>query len=395
MKKIFLLLTTLLIVSATFQSCKKDKDDELTTAEAKALIATANQDLSALVTSVKEGEAVELIEKFMDFSKKKITGNKGTEGWMDDMFDQLDQVIDFEQLEDELENEGRFYFSHYLGKYTWDYASNSWTKTSLDHIEFAFPSEENFTTNDVLFSLDSYTDAQATLEGDVVWIPTSLHASVKQNGVKLIGFDVNEIDFDSNLFYFYKKVDVSLFLSPVTVNTLYDNRTATNFYAAYDISNGTQSFGMSADLNTLVVLTENFDEQDFKDVSGEININNLDFVYDVNLEHIADYNDEPTDAQINADINVNVLVDNTQIGSLLFENDEVYIVYNDGSRELFQEAFSDVINDINDAMEGYEAKNNKAVSKQKRKLIKFILFKTKGFKNSKGFVKHQYSVLSK
>ncbi len=395
MKKIFLLLTTLLIVSATFQSCKKDKDDELTTAEAKALIATANQDLSALVTSVKEGQAAELIEKFMDFSKKKIAGTKGTEGWMDDMFDQLDQVIDLDQLDSELDNEGRFYFSHYLGRYTWDYASNSWIKTSLDHIEFAFPSEENSATNDVLFSLDSYTDAQATLEGDVVWIPTSLHASVKQNGVKLIGFDVNEIDFDSNLFYFYKKVDVSLFFSPVTVNTLYDNRTATNFYAAYDISNGTQSFGMSADLNTLVVLTEDFDEQDFQDVSGEININNLDFVYDVNLEHIADYNDNPTDAQINADINVNVLVDDTQIGSLFFENEAVYIVYNDGSRELFQEAFSDVINDINDAMLDYDAKNNKAVSKQKRKLMKFILFKMKGFKNTKSFVKHQYNVLSK
>lgn len=396
MKKIFLLLTVLLIVSTTFQSCEK-KDDETTSEEAKALIASADQDLTALVTSLKEGEAVALIEKFTSFAKKKIAKNKATEDWMDDMLDKLDEVIDFNQLDDELENEGRFYFNHYLGMYTWNHVSNTWEKTVSDHIQFEFPSEENLIINDVVFSIDSYTDAQGTIDGETIWVPTSLHANVKQNGAKLIGFDVNEISFDSNLFYFYKKVDVSLFVSPVTANYLFDNKTPTNFYSAYDVSDGVHSFGMSADLNTLVVLSEDFDEQDLKDVSGVFHINNLDFVYDINLEHIADYdeNSDPTDAQINADINVNVFVEDVKIGELLFENEEVYLVYNDGTREKFEDAFSGIIGDIDDFMNDYETKNSKSYSKQKRKLIKFILFKTKGFKNTKRFVKNQYKVLSK
>lgn len=389
MKKIFLLLTVLFFVATTFQSCKKD---DISTDEAKALIEQADQDLSSLVTSLKEGEAVTLIEKFATITKKKIATSKESEEWINDMFEALGDVIDFEQMELELDNEGRFYFDHYLGKYTWNHATASWDKTALDHIQLEFPSEESMTTNDVLFSFDSYEDAQATIEGETVWFPTSLHANVKQNGTKVIGLDVNEIAFDNNLFYFYTKIDVSLFVSPVTVNYLFDNKTPTNFYSAYDISNGTQSFGISANLNTLVVLTEDFDEQDLKDVSGEININNLDFVYDVNIEHIADYTEEPTDAQINADINVNVFVDETQIGSLSLENEVVYIVYNDGTRENFEDAFSGIIGDLNDFMN--ETKNTRAYKKQKSKLVKFILFKSKGFKNTKAFVKNQYKALS-
>jgi hypothetical protein len=390
MKKIFLLLTVLLIVSATFQSCKKD----ISTEEAKAMISDADQDLTSLVNSIKNGDAATTLEKFFDFSKKKIAKDKGDENWVDDMFDQLDQVINFDQLENELDD-GRFYFDNYIGLYTWNSGTNSWDKTSSDHIAFAFPSEENMTSNDILASIYSYTDAQGTIDGENIWIPTSLHADVKQNGTKLLGFDVNDISFDSNLYYFYTKVDVSLFVSPVTVSQLYDNRSALNFYYSFDVSDDSNAVGYTADLNIFNPFTENFSEQDLKDLSGDVTINNLDFRYFVNLEQIVDFEEEPTEAQMNAVVDVDVFVDDFKIGFLLVSNEEIYIEYNDGSRELFKDAFNGLINEINQFMDEYNIEDTKTYKKQKRQLIKFVLFKSGDFKNLKHFIKTEYNTLSK
>ena len=47
---------------------------------------------------------------------------------------------------------------------------------------------------------------------------------------------------------------------------------------------------------------------------------------------------------MNEDVNVDVYVSDEKIGYLLLEADEIYIVYNDGTRELFEEAFETLIN---------------------------------------------------
>ena len=392
MRKIFLLFAVLFLSTMTFTSCKKDPTAE----EAKALIADADQDLTALLSSVKNGDAATALEKFFEFSKKKIAKDKGTENWLDNMFDKLELVINFDDLDNELDN-GRFFFNNYKGLYTWDIATQKWIKTSLDHIAFAFPSEETATSNDILFSFYSYTDASTTIEGDVVWLPTSLHIDIKQDGTKLIAFDLNEMNFDSSLVYFYTKIDASLFVSPVTANYLYDNKTPLNFYSAFNVSDGTNELGYTVDLFNLNPVTEDFDEQDLRDVAGDITINNLVFNYFVNLESIADYpNDyDPTDAEINADINVDVLVDDFKIGFLLIDNDVVYIEYNDGTRESFESAFDGIMHELDSLMTDYDTKNNKMARKQKRKLYKMIVSKRGDFKNIINFARSEYKALSK
>lgn len=393
MKKIFLILTTVSILAVSFQSCKKDKP--LTPEEAKIKIDNADQDLSSMVNSLKNGSAVTTLNKFIEFSKSKIAKKSGNNAWVDDMFTKLEDVIDFEQLENELDNDKRFYFDHYLGNYSWNNMTKTWSKTASNNIQIAFPSEENMTSNDILFTFSSYTDEFITVDGESFWAPTSLHAKIEQNGTKLIGFDVNEIDFDSELFYLYKKVDVSVYVNPLTANYLFENRTTTNFYSSYDLSDGTNTIGINANLNTLKELTEDFDEQDLKDISGKIFVNNLEFRYAVNIEHIADYPDYSTDAQINSDVNVDVYVENEKIGYLFLENENVYIVYNDGSRELVEDAFSQLIQEIEDFSNDYAKNNKSTLNKQKRKILKFIIFKTGGFKNLKRAIKYEHKVLSK
>ncbi len=381
-----------MFLGIAFQSCKK----EMSTEDAKAKLAEADQELTTLVTSVRDGDGVALIKNFGGFAKKRLAHSGSSREWLDEMFDALDQVIDIDQLDTELNDEGRFYFSHYLGAYTWHQDTQTWTKESSDHISFSFPSEENATENDVLFSIDSYVDAQATgPEGETMWVPTVLHTQVKQNDVKVLGFDINNISFDENLFYFYTKIDASLFVSPVTADYYYENVSPTNFTTSYDVSNGTESFGVSASLNTLHELDEDFTEQDLKDISGDIKINTLDFRYAANLEHIADYNEDPTDAQINADINVDVYVEDEKIGILLVDNEVVYIEYNDGTREKFEDAFSGLIDGLNGLSSDFEAKYHKSMRKNKVKFLKFMLTKSHRFSNIKHFVKTEYKTLKK
>ncbi len=391
MKKILIVLSAVIIVAVSFQSCKKDKNE----IDGKAKIDNADKDLSSMFNSLENGDAATTLLKFFSFSKKKIAKEGGDEAWIDTMFTRLEDVIDFNQLENELENENRFYFNNYLGIYTWNHSSQTWVKTTSDHIELAFPSEEEYTTNDILVTFSSYTDQEITIDSLHMWAPTSLHAKIEKNGVKLVGVDVNEIIFDVDLFYLYKKIDISVYVNPLTANYFFENRTPTNFYSSYDISDASNIVGINANLNTLHELTEEFDEQDLKDVSGKIFINSLEFRYFVNIEHIADYPNEPTDEQINNDINVDVYIDNEKIGYLFVENEDVYIVYNDGSRETFEEAFSGLIDEIEQFGNDFGKKHTKKIKKQKRKLIKFLIFKTGGFKNLKRVALYEHKKFSK
>jgi hypothetical protein len=161
------------------------------------------------------------------------------------------------------------------------------------------------------------------------------------------------------------------------------------------MTDGTNTLGYTASLNTFTQYNENFTEQDLDDVSGDVTINNIVFKYDSNLEHIADYTEEPTETQINEDTNVDVFVDDFKIGFLLINNDIVYIEYNDGSREKFEDAFDGLIQELTNLGNEYDVKNKKSYRSQKRKLIKYFLFKTKGYKNIKHFVKSEYKALSK
>ncbi|NPA68229.1 MAG: hypothetical protein GXO50_06430, partial [Chlorobi bacterium] len=264
MKRTILILGLFVFGAVFFQSCK---DDSLTAEEAKAGIDNADKELKSLVMSFEDGDAYATFKKFTDYSKRKIAKETNNEEWMDTLLDKLEEVIDFDQMQSEFENENRFYFDRYLGIYTWDIENKKWNKESSDHIELIFPSEENLDSNDIKFTFSSYSDENIILEGESYWAPVSLHAKIEQNGTLLASIDLNNIDFDTDLFYLYKQIDISLFVNPIKINYFYDNRSPVNFYTSFDISDGVNTVGTVIDLYTLHELSEDFTEQDFKDVS--------------------------------------------------------------------------------------------------------------------------------
>jgi len=390
MKRIFLLLTTALFFTFFIQSCK----NEISPEDAKNSINEADQDLSSMVNSIKDGKAVTAFEDFINYSKSKIAKEKNSEEWIDTMFNQLDDLINFEQISNNIDNEGRFYFDNYKGKYTWNNSTSTWNKTTSNNIIIEFPSEESSNLNDVVFTFSSYTDTQATFDGRTIYPPTSLHADLKLNNEKLFGVDLYEAVY-TNSISVLRKLNLVVYVNPITTTYIYDNKSSTNYYASANITDNTNTIGVSVDLNTLREITEDFDENDLKDVSGEVFFNNLKFKYDADLQSIVAYGDEPTEAQINEDINVEVYVGDKKAGYLFIENDNIYIVYNDDSRELFEDAFSNLINEIENFTNQY-AKNNKSkVKMQRRKILKYVIFKTSGYKNLKRFVKYEHNILSK
>jgi len=362
-----------------FVSCNKD-EKEMSTEEAKKEILTVSQEMAAMVNGMQEGEAMNGINDFLVIAKKSVFKYED-QNWFDTLFLALESQIDFKNLNSEISNQKRFNYSNYLGRYTWDFETKLWVKTSSNSIILEFPSSEAATTNNAVITIDSYSDEMITMEGKTAWLPSEVYFKIEKDGIKLMSIDLAEASY-SNEFPYVNKLDVTIFFAPVTEHFKFEVKTKRELYASQKLSDAVSTLGAEITLSLLKDLDSYFDETYFNTLVGNVYFNEFSAKFNVNLANIINYSDDPSEAQVNEDLKVDFYVKDQKLGYLFAENERFYLVYNNGDKELIDRAFADVIIALENAFE-----DNNIMKKMSLKKKLALRKKAQKFEKTINFVK--------
>ncbi len=338
MKKIYLLG---IVGSLCFSSCEKDDATSggsttttTTVTQDKANINIALDEIVACLSNVKNGAFLNSIVAFSGLSDGEALKEEFVESVLNA---NLGTVLDVDNSAD-----GKFDFNKFVGTYTYNSVDSTWSKSTAQTTKmiFHFPSADTATSNNAEVSINSYTDIQAIMDGETVYLPTKANATVKVDGSLIAEFNIVDVTYDVGLeVSIPTNIEASLFLAPFTYTAKATRNTTTDFSASIAMADGVGcDYIMDANLTLDHDDYENLEDEDFLDLSGKVKHNDLQVNYSIDLASLGALPNEPTIAQVNNEVTAEVLFDSQKIGDLILEEDvneelDVIIQYKDGTSE--------------------------------------------------------------
>jgi len=323
MKK--LLPITILTLLLTFVSCTDDDPvtPEPTLQEIQQDIKNTFNGAVNCLSSYENGQFSVALQDFFMINNGEID-----EAYSDFLVSQLDTYnIDLEN----------FSMVNHSGVYNWNSTTDSWnyTSNSQNMLIFNFPFLETGTTNNMKIIIEAYEVQELDLE----YYPTKLIGTIEKDG-----FEIHFINLDNVTYQvgadgvFPTNFDLEIRTMPMT--HYFDlEQTSSNQFKFNYASNNNGSCKTNFNINAST-LTSDYTTieglEDFSSVTGNVSHDMLNLVFTADTNSL-NMIDEPTVAQINQYTNVNVLLGNSQIGHLEYEetNDTgaVILVHNNGTRE--------------------------------------------------------------
>lgn len=286
----------------------------------------------ACAQEMKSGKMVtSLLREFIDLSD----GESLHEEWIDTIFTNLDQVIDVESVE----NNNRFDIGFFEGTYTFNIADYTWTKNNNlnDKIEINFPSSPLKNSNNAQISLENYTDKNVIINQESVWLPKQLDAKITADGEDIIRVNLNNIEYANNAdFEIPIAIDLSVYMNPFEMNLIVDRINPTNFEIDMDFVSDNCAMGVKATIELEDDDFENLNENSFKSMTVEANINDLKIQSLTGLGELLKLSDDDyTENEINTLLDLEVLFNDLKIADLRFdeEAESLILVYKDSSEE--------------------------------------------------------------
>jgi hypothetical protein len=345
-------LWALAIALLSLASCDKKEDKpaegDTTVAQDKENITnTFNQAVSCVAT-MKSGDFTQSAFKFMNLQAGEILD----EAWVSDITEKLDDIMD---LEGAIDN-GRFDMAVIKGTYTWNHTTKTWVKSTVsgNQVVVLFPESKTATTNTYELRLSEYTDAKYVIQGDDVYMPTSVKASLKKNNVEIMNVNSSS-QYASSGFPAPISSRLSVLTAPYTIIFDISRVNDKTFAFTFELDNG--SCGKTS-FQTKTYFNHNDYENYF---DGESETSDLDLVEfklaknDLLAEVTFDvkkYNtfSDPTEAQINSCVKATLSFKGFKIGDLQLKevnnNTELFIVYKDGTSENATKYIDPFIEDV-------------------------------------------------
>ncbi len=316
-----------------------------TVEEDKENIQKTFDDMLLCIRNIKESKGVDVL--FRDFLKMS-DGEVFNEDWVEDMSSTLNEVFDFERIEEN----NRIDFAFHSGIYTFNHVTNLWDKASAsDRIEFHFPSEPLETTNDSEIIIDAYTDQEVVIDNETWYLPVQMHGLVRVDNERIVEVDWNNVVYDDNAdFEIPVAWDVSVFLTPVTINTSLNRISSTEFdFDASFLDGDKCSVAVEVDFELLDDDIENLSNSSFKKVEAKV------IVGDITVESLAGIAellaiDNPTDNQINSLLDLRVLFNEVKIADLEIDTEleALVLYYKDSSSENAESYWRPFMEDLED-----------------------------------------------
>lgn len=338
--------------SMVLMGCKKDGGEEggttdggtttvveTTVAEDKENLHAAMDEIVNCLSQMKNGAMMNSMVAFTGLSEGEALKEDFIEGILYKIEDAVDTI--------NVPGEDKFYFTYYTGTWSYQIADSSWTRSSTptDKIVVEMPSDDAQTSNNVVCTLQDYSDKKYTFDLEDVYLPKSLSFTIVKDGAKIGGIELNDLALEqSDDIVIPTAVDGEVYLSPFTFTMEGERTTTTEFNASVGIDDGTGcAYDMSAKLKLKHDDYENIADEDVTSIEGSIGHNSLKVNYFVDYAKIAILDAESTDgvteAQVNENIDLDVLINDAKIGNLVIkegtgeEEVEVHIEYKDGSME--------------------------------------------------------------
>lgn len=324
-----------------------------TVAEDKAQIQKTFDDLLMCTSDFKNSRAVQIL--FRDFLNMS-DGEAMNEDWLEDLGDELEDVVDFEHIDDN----SRFDLPYHSGTHQYDSATQTWSKVNnlSNQMIFNFPSSPQSTSNDVMLTIDGYADQQVTIDGEVLYLPTDAHVLMTVGGERTYELTLSDVKYATNAdFEIPVEMTAQMFMDPVTIDVVVQRSSTVAYSMDMMVSDGDKC---DISVNAEVVLKdddiENLENDGFESVAVTVSVADLSILTTGDVASLLAL-DDPTETQFNSLLDLDVLFNNLKIADLEIDEDmeSVIIYYKDGTSEdtsVFYKGFWDDVLDLWDEFFG-------------------------------------------
>ena len=321
---------------------------ETTVEDDKANIQKTFDDLLMCTQDIKDSRAVTVLFKnFLNMSD----GEALNEDWVEDMTEDLEDVIDFEHVEDN----SRFDLSHHAGTHIFDSGTQTWVKTNnvTNMMIFQFPSEPNAATNNAELVIDMYSDQMVAIDGDDMFLPTAMHASMDVDNEKVFEVSITNVTYADNAdFQIPVAFSAQLYMDPMEMDVDVTRVTSNEYEMGMKFSDGNLcDIKIAAQLELADDDFENLTEDGIEKVAVQVNVGELSIRTLGDVASLFKLDDDPTETQINSGLDLDVFFQDLKIGDLEINEDmeTVLIFYKDGTFEdssVFYDGFWDDVSSL-------------------------------------------------
>lgn len=319
-----LLLALVFVVSG----CKDDKEEDkvfVDPAEAVERNLFLLEDCAAVLH---DGDFAQLV--------KLLTNDTETDG-VD--FTWLEEVLDI--LSEQYFSDYPFYdnneinFQNYEGVYTWDASSDQFTKVaSPGKMEVLVSGSYGSSSNDFRLVLEGLSETTARIDGEQFQVPTGLTSSVYWKNTRIAGLTIDHLTIDptgnTTLPVSFR---AEVYTAPFTHTFQVSRSDSKNYQARFEMeNNGGCSYELFVSAVSNVSTYENFElEENLVSASGYFDAQGLKYQFAMNGAIMQ--LDDPTNAEINEYIDVDLYSGGEKIGELFLNaDDQVMLVSNDGTQ---------------------------------------------------------------
>lgn len=329
-----------------------DTCDETTVEEDQTYIQSALDLTFNCIRDFKNGDGIDfIIDDMLSISAGQMAENVWAEALVENMGTDLFQDV---EAADGL----GLYLSEIGGVYEFSKVDSSWTKSSNSktRLELQFPSLESKSSNNASIVLEDYADEEHIINEENYHLPTKGTISLTVDGTELLAVSINEVIYGDGDLPIPSKVDISIYVNPMTLQVVLESESSTKYAADVNFSGDDGcSFGAAVevelahdDLSNLIL------EEDIKSLTAEVRMEFMSIVTASNLADLLALQD-PTEQQINDLVDLDVLINNFKVADVEYsEKDEtVYLIFKDESSEDALDYFEDFVNDVISLIEDF------------------------------------------
>ncbi|MFB6455843.1 hypothetical protein ACE38W_11285 [Chitinophaga sp. Hz27] len=222
-------------LSVVMAGCSSKNSDEkgpqkpTTVGEDKLQLTQTRTNLFNCLKNIKDGSFIQSVISTTGLKD----GDFANETWLNDLSDAMDNAF----VGVELDNESRFDFAHWAGKYTYNATTKAFEKTASADIVVTFPSSPAAGKNDYVFTITGYKDAKFQVNMENIYLPTACKASLTKDGTTLFSLDYTG-SFSAGSFPIPQAVQLKLSLKPHDYLIKVNKITNTQFAAVVELQSG-------------------------------------------------------------------------------------------------------------------------------------------------------------
>jgi hypothetical protein len=374
LKKI-ILFTALLAVP--FTSCNDDElkfREDTTVAEDKQAIDVNLDGVINMLENIDNGHALKSIQLIYQIMTSLNIGLKTTEPteWNEIMWNKLGLLINGDDILNDIKYDHKFYFNNLLGKYTYNISTQAWTKTTNTAMVFEFPSSESVTGNDLILTIQSYTDVptaslKTRVESGDYWMPTAFTLNLKKDDVKIIECTLINAAYDMLMGRYPTTIDASGYVMPTTFDLDYMASKPNNYKYdlglvakdnAHELGANITLYSESEIFNKLTLTggfkTRTINPYAFREsLTASVWLDDLKVNITIDMDKLFSAllsGSTPNLANINASFTADVLEEELKIATLEVKNIDgdivICIVYKDGTYETVKALLEDFMAEL-------------------------------------------------